>query len=151
MVDASVLRAAKAFLCWDMFDDLGVQLVPLRHPVAYFYPRHNPQHAIVLFYTESARDMSEALFLLFHEAGHVRQWLQLHQDGQDHRFAQLLNLDKGAAKYGFEQEAWTLGRALLEEFLRAKELETGLLDAYDQYGRRCLESYKDRAPVNDKT
>ncbi|MCX8043547.1 MAG: hypothetical protein N3B18_05400 [Desulfobacterota bacterium] len=144
MISAATLTSAKAFLCWDVFENtLAVQLVPIRTAVAYYYPPLNPHHGIVVFYSPQAPDLSEALFLLFHEAGHVRQWIRLHEKHHGEHFCAMIERDKGAEKIAFEQEAWHCGKELLERFVQHAHLDPVVLEQYDLYGQACLLSYAD--------
>lgn len=142
MISFQVLKEAKAFLCWEVCKDLGVQLVPMRPAVAYYYPPRNPRHAIVVFYNPGSRDLSEALFLLFHEAGHAMQWMRLSVEDKADYFHAMIDADKGVEKTAFEQEAWDRGREFLEKFVSAKCLDPELVALYDLYGRACLLSYR---------
>jgi hypothetical protein len=153
MIPFSVLAAAKAFLCWDGIDHLGIQLVPLRSAVAYYYPPGNQHHAIVVFYDPASRDFSEPFFLLFHEAGHARQWVQLHAVNRADYFQKMMNADRGQEKMAFEREAWDSGRQLLEEFLYREQLSPTLTAHYDLYARASLLTYddsEDRRGYHDK-
>ncbi len=101
MIPKSLLDAAKAFLCWDVFPDLAIQLVALQNAVAYYYPPGGGLQSIVLFYDPAQRDFSEPLFLLFHEAGHACQWRQMQAGGRGGLFARLMTLDAGPEKVCF--------------------------------------------------
>jgi hypothetical protein len=37
MIQKSILDGAKAFLCWDEFPDMAIQLVALQNAVGYYY------------------------------------------------------------------------------------------------------------------
>jgi len=143
MISKSVLTSAKAFLCWDVFKNLSVQLVPVHNAVAYYYPPQNAHHGIVLFYTPGAPDLCEPLFLLFHEAGHARQWAELCAQNRKDYFQEMIDRDKGTEKMTFEKEAWDTGRRLLEQFLRKEQLDATVLAKYDLYGKACLLSYSE--------
>lgn len=145
MIPPATLKAAKAFLCWEVFDNIGVQLVPVRPACAYYHPPRSSRHGIVLFYNPGAQDCSEALFLLFHEAGHARHWERLHAAGRSDYFQTMLDRDKGDEKMMFEKEAWDCGRELLERFVVRERLDPSMLAQYDLYGRACLLSYRDSA------
>ncbi len=141
MISKSVLTAAKAFLCWDAFKNLSIQLVPVQNAVAYYYPPQNAHHGIVLLYAAGAPDLSEPLFLLFHEAGHARQWTELYGKDRKDYFQEMIDRDRGSEKTAFEQEAWDNGRHLLEQFVRQEKLDSAVLAKYDLYGKACLLSY----------
>ncbi len=141
MISKSVLTSAKAFLCWDSLENLSIQLVPVQNAVAYYYPRQNAFHTIVLFYDESLQDFSKPLFLLFHEVGHAIQWLELKKARQEQHFSDMMDSDKGEQKVIFEQQAWTLGRSLLYRFIDKEDLSFDVLERYDQYGTACVQSY----------
>lgn len=143
MIGFQMLKEAKAFLCWEVFTDLSVQLVPMRPAVAYYYPPRNMRHAIVVFYHPGSHDFSEALFLLFHEAGHAVQWMKLSAEDKADYFYEMIDTDKGTSKTAFEQEAWERGRVFLERFVSAKCLDPELVALYDLYGRASLLSYRD--------
>jgi hypothetical protein len=141
MISKSLLDAAKAFLCWDVFPDLAIQLVALQHAAAYYYPPGGSLQSIVLFYDPEQRDFSEPLFLLFHEAGHACQWRQMQAGGRGELFARLLALDTGPEKVSFEVEAWRLGEELSRSFAEKRGLGPELAERLAAYGRRCAESY----------
>lgn len=143
-ISKSHLFDAKAFLCWQAFDDLSVQLVPIRATVAYHYPPQNNRHSIILFYPEFQQDYSEPLFLLFHEAGHILQWKQLEKSGRIETGKRIMNLSKGRERVLFEEQAWTLGRELFMRFLDQDNLPRDeLLKGYAEYQKSCVNSYKD--------
>jgi hypothetical protein len=141
MISKSLLDAAKAFLCWDVFSDLAIQLVALQNAAAYYYPPGGSLQSIVLFYDPAQRDFSEPLFLLFHEAGHACQWRQMQAGGREGLFARLMTLDTGPEKVSFEAEAWRLGQELFRRFGENRGLGPELEERLAAYGRRCAESY----------
>jgi hypothetical protein len=141
MIPKTLLDAAKAFLCWDVFPDLAIQLVALQHAVAYYYPPGGSLQSIVLFYDPEQHDFSEPLFLLFHEAGHACQWRQMQEGSRGGLFARLMTLDAGPEKVSFEAEAWRLGQDLFRGFGEKKGLGPELAERLAAYGRRCTESY----------
>ena len=142
MINKSDLDAAKAFLCWDVFSDLAIQLMPLQNAAAYYYPPGGGLQSIVLFYDPAQRDFSEPLFLLFHEAGHACQWRQMVAHRQGELFSRLIALDKGPKKAAFEGEAWRLGQKLFEKFAASHGLTDRLYDQLREYGRCCAASYE---------
>ena len=141
MISKALLDAAKAFLCWDVFPDLAIQLVALQNAVAYYYPPGGGLQSIVLFYDPVQRDFSEPLFLLFHEAGHACQWRRMQTGNRQGLFARLMTLDAGPEKVFFEAEAWRLGEELFRRFVEKKDLGLELAERIAAYGRRCAESY----------
>lgn len=142
MIPKSVLDAAKAFLCWDIFKDLTIQLVEIQGAVGYYYPPLNESHLITLFYPVGTNDFARPLYLLFHEAGHAQQWLSMPQKDRRNIFCSLINLDKGPEKDGFEGQAWKLGRNLFIDFIKRENLALYLLDGFDGYNATCMKSYK---------
>jgi hypothetical protein len=141
MVPKSVLDQAKAFLCWDTFPDLTVQLIELQETAAYFYPPTNDRCTILVFFQKQVADYSRPLFLLFHEAGHLLQFEEWEKDGRTSDFWKLLNESVGSIKAAFERESWNWGRDLLEDFIAKKGLEKDIMDAYDRYAGQCIQSY----------
>jgi hypothetical protein len=141
MTPKALLDAAKAFLCWDVFPDLSIQLVPLQSAVAYYYPPGNGLHSIVLFYDPAQHDFSEPLFLLFHEAGHACQCHALQEKNLGGQFERLMALDTGPDKASFESEAWRLGKELFIKFAGRRNLGPGLLERFESYCRHCVQSY----------
>jgi len=142
-VGKSVLATAKAYLCWEVFGRLTIQLVPIQDAVAYYYPPNKESHSIVLYYHASLDDFSEPLFLLFHEAGHARQWSGIPEQQRESHFRSMLNLDTGKEKTAFEEKAWEAGRELFTRFIEKEHLSKKLLHRFDDYKRICLTSYRD--------
>jgi len=143
MVGQAILFEAKAFLCWEKFPQATVQLIPIQDEVAYFFPPNNDASTIALFYDSQNKDCSGALFLLFHEAGHLMQWQQFAARNSTEQFWQLIHLDKGRMKMQFETEAWEFARTLLAEFIERIEVQShGLLDSFDRYADTCILSYR---------
>jgi len=140
MIPKSVLDAAKAYLCWDVLPGLAIQLVPLKHALAYYYPPDNQTHSIVLFYDAGTKDFSESLYLLFHEAGHARQYNYL----QVKDFIKMISNCKGPNRIAFEMQAWQLGRSYFIDFIENQDLSTSLLNEFDRYSRLCIESYTEK-------
>jgi len=142
MMTQKLLHEAKAFLCWDKFHDLTIQLIPIDSAVAYFFPPDAGQKTILVFYLSDRTDYSEALFLLFHEAGHHVQYALIASKNMCESFKALMNQDKGSSKYQFEAEAWDAGRTLLVDFLSGHSMALSeILSAYDACSQRCLSSY----------
>jgi len=138
MITQHHLAQAKAFLCWDRFPDLSVKLIPLKEPVAFYYPPSKNAHTIVVFYAPEKEDLSQVLFLLFHEAGHYVQFRAY----QEQRFWEFVHLVEGPEKLCFEQEAWERGADILQEFLRQTDLpEQVLMHAYSHHAEQSVASY----------
>jgi len=143
LIDLSLLKEAKAYLCWDVFPQLVVQLVPLQKAVAYYYPP-NDHHSIVVFYTDSAASVSAAFYLLFHEAGHLVQQQRYAKNGQGKEFDATLNLDKGPVKQQFERQAWDFGYELLQQFLSGKRIATSIiLKQYVLFADKSINTYSE--------
>jgi hypothetical protein len=141
MISISILSEAKAFLSWEVFDNLSIQLVPLQSAVAYHYPPGNRNHSIVVFYDPEDRDLSKPVFYLFHEAGHAMQYE--HHSSEREFFHSRMALDRGPERREFEQQAWDLGRHLFIRFLAKQNLEADvLLDRYDEFSQLCLDTYR---------
>ncbi len=121
-----VLSRAKQFLAWDRFPDLAIQLIRLDRPVGYFFPEGNSHPTVLLFYTDDT--VREALFLLFHEAGHFL-------DGPSGQREAEGNLE-------VERRAWRRGKELFEEFCEKEKLGEAWLSAYDAFARESLETYR---------
>lgn len=142
MITKSTLADAKAFLCWDAFENLSIQLVPIQEAVAYFYPPGTDKKSILLFYAGNEKNMENALFLLFHEAGHARQWERLASSKKE-EFSRKINLDMGDEKIDFEREAWKLGKELFIKFLKAKNLpHLDLIERFKNFAEHSLETYR---------
>ena len=143
MISKSILFEAKAFLCWEKFSDLSIKIIPIDKAVAFFYPPSKNMMTIKLFYEKNTKDYSPALFLLFHEAGHLRQWQKLSTQNRSNEFEHYTNLDKGKQKIQFEREAWKLGEELLTEFLTKINMDqTILIDVYNRYAEQSLLTYR---------
>lgn len=141
MIPKSVLFDAKAFLCWDSFEDLSIQLVPVQNSAAYYYPPDNKYHSLVIFYNDQLADFCEPLFLLFHEAGHVLQWKKYKAEGALFSFYENINLSTGFEKQNFEKQAWEKGRELFVKFSKQQTLSHTLIDEFDAYAKRSVSSY----------
>ncbi|MBN2029701.1 hypothetical protein JW824_05595 [bacterium] len=141
-IGKSILDAAKAFLCWDMFPDLTIRLIQLQESVSYFHPP-NDRSTIVLFCQKDNRDYSIPLFLLFHEIGHYIQYEQMKKAGTESLFWQHINTPTGKARSAFEQESWQKGKVYFNQFIEKNSLHPSILSAYDQYAKMSTESYHD--------
>ena len=130
----TVLDNAKAFLCWTKFPDLTIQLIEQDQAVGYFVPP-SERGTIYLFYEKKLNDFSNALFLLFHEAGHYLQFLR---DKEVTPF--LAPLSEEQIRH--EEEAWDFGRSLLIEFFEAQEISTDRLNQYDLFSKICIGTYR---------
>ncbi|MDZ7342052.1 MAG: hypothetical protein ONB27_11910 [candidate division KSB1 bacterium] len=130
-------------MCWDKFPQLAIQLIPVADAVAFFYPPAQTALTIHVFYEPDLTDFSRPLFLLFHEAGHLVQWLEMAAAGRDQEFKQQMELDKGEPKVQFERDAWQNGESLLSEFVAKKHLNHyDLQQGYKEFAKICLSSYK---------
>lgn len=90
--------------------------------------------------------MSQALFLLFHEAGHYVQFQKYGRQGQERPFWESTHLVDGPEKADFEQDAWERSNKLLREFLHQADLpEDSVLPTYNSYAGQCIVSYEDGA------
>ncbi len=141
-IGKSILDAAKAFLCWDRFPDLTIQLIQIQASISYFHPP-NDRNTIVLFCQKENRDYSIPLFLLFHEIGHYLQYGQLKKVGNESQFWQNINTPTGHTRTAFEQESWQKGKIYFSQFIEKNSLHPSLLSAYDQYAKMSIESYQD--------
>jgi hypothetical protein len=142
MIAKSLLAQAKAFLCWDKFSDLTIKLVPLQDPVAFYYPPSPTAHTIVVFYPTQQDNLSQALFLLFHEIGHYRQFQKYRQQAQDRQFEEVMNMVEGAEKASFEREAWECGAVLLAQFLKQVAIPVQpIMQTYREYAAQCVKTY----------
>ena len=140
-LDFSILAAAKAYLCWDTFPDLSIQLVEMQDAVSFYYPPGR-RGSIVCYTAPNCKDVSIPLFHLFHEAGHHEQYTEVKGTEDEARFRELVDTPTGEAKAAFEQISWKKGRKIFARFLEVHHLPTALLAAYDRYGRICVESYR---------
>ena len=132
---------AKAFLCWDIFPNLSVQLIDVSSAIGYFLPPTNDRPTIVIFYRAGNPDFSRALYTLFHEAGHCLQYEEWERTDRVSEFQKVMDMGTGAIKTAFEREAWDWGRDMLKDFLKKKALEEDILENYDSFATKCLESY----------
>jgi len=143
MIDKSVLFEAKAFLCWDKFPQLSIKLIPINEAVAFFYPSKKNISTINIFYEKDTQDFSKAIFLLFHEAGHLQQWHNLSDLNREDEFWRLVEQDKGEQKNLFELQAWAFGESLLSEFIDKKKITNNkMIDSYKRFSKKCLLTYK---------
>jgi len=143
VISQAILFEAKAFLCWDKFPTLSIKLIPIDKAIAFFYPPAKDIMTINLFYEMNTKDYSSALCLLFHEAGHLRQWQHLSNQNRADEFDHCINLDRGDQKIEFEREAWQLGGELLNEFLTKININlNNLNDYYKSYAEQSLLTYR---------
>ena len=143
MINQSVLFEAKAFLCWDKFTNLSIKLIPIDKAVAFFYPPTKDVSTINLFYEKDTKDLTHVVCVLFHEAGHLRQWQNFSKQDREGEFWKCINLDKGKNKIQFEYEAWKFGEELLGEFLVKINMDQNILiNIYKSYAEQSLETYK---------
>ena len=143
VISQSILFEAKAFLCWDKFSDLSIKLIPIEKAIAFFHPPFKDRATINLFYEIGTKDYSPVLCLLFHEAGHFRQWQKFSSQNRADDFETWTDIDKGEQKVQFEREAWTLGEELLNEFLIKINMDqNNLKDYYNCYAEQSYLTYK---------
>ena len=138
MISKHLLEQAKAFLCWDAFPDVAIQLVPIQAAVAYYYPPSPDAHSLVVFYQPDAEDFAPPFFLLFHEIGHYLQFQERQRNGTLADF----QADNGAEKAAFERDSWERGLIILQTFLERHHLPKERVFAeYKAYADRCVMSY----------
>lgn len=143
MIKQAVLFEAKAFLCWDKFPNLSIKLIPIEKVVSFFYPPTMDVATINLFYEKDAKDFSQTICLLFHEAGHFRQWQKFSANNQAAEFWHIMNRDKDEQKIQFEREAWQFGEELLGEFLAKINIDQNILiNVYKGYAEQSILTYK---------
>lgn len=125
------LDRAKAFLCWDKFPDLSIQLIELGEAVGYFVPPAK-LGTLFLFYSKTDANKNNALFLLFHEAVHYLQY-------QAGSFVSAFDSQENLVER--ERNAWTLGRQLFLEYLEKESLPLDLEDGYDLFSQQSIQTY----------
>jgi len=141
MIRKDILDRAKAYLCWDIFTDLSIQMVELQEAVSYFYPPSDHQ-TIVVFYERGNPDFSVSLFLLFHEAGHCLQLQEMMENGRELDFWKKIHLPTGTDRENFERESWAKGKNLLREFIIKHDLSMDIIHAYEKQAARSLKTYR---------
>lgn len=143
-VSLSLLQDAKSFLCWDVFPALAMQLVPIENTTAWYLPPDKELDRILVFYHSDTKGFADALFYLFHEAGHLMQKQSFEQNRDMHEFQKMLEMDNGPHKAAFEQQAWALGESILEQFLLSREKDPiAMLDQYRNLAVESIASYRD--------
>ncbi|HHS13054.1 MAG TPA: hypothetical protein ENN03_04715 [bacterium] len=140
-IGKEVLDRAKAFLCWDVFEDLTIQLIEIQESVSFYYPPFQ-QGTIILYYQGGIRDFRIPLFHLFHEAGHVLQFKQWEQTGKAIRFYGTMDLPKGLKRTAFEKDASEKGRDLLIRFMEKRKQPHQLIAEYDAWSRSAAATYQ---------
>jgi len=140
MVSLEIIKSAKAFLCWDCYHDLSIQLIPVRESAAYYYPPAE-MGSIVLFYNSSTENHLGSLCLLFHEAGHHIQYKQWLKKNESESYWKCIQTPNGSEKIKLEQESWNLGRDLFQRFLEKEKLDTNLLNKYDSLSMDHTQTY----------
>jgi hypothetical protein len=141
MIPKALLHQAKAFLSWDIFPGLSIQLVELSDAVSFFYPPFH-RKTIIVYYARGDEDFSVPLFHLFHEAGHCLQFEEACERNSDSDFCERVNTPTGLLKTAFEEEAWIKGRTLLERFIQKDAMDASILEAYDAYSEKSVQSYR---------
>lgn len=139
-ISKSILVDAKAFLCWDVFHDVSIQLVPLQNAAAFYYPPKSKTHSIVLFYDATRDDFTESLFLIFHEAGHRQQYEIIGE-----MFEKIIEIPNGPQRQNFELEAWQLARLIFAEFVERFDFDADLLQQFDSFAQKSVNSYTDKS------
>ena len=141
MITKDLLDQAKAFLCWDVFPDISIQLVEMKTAVSYYYPPSD-RSTIVVYYERGSDDFSLPLIFLFHEAGHHLQYLERKKTGGESEFWERIDIPTGPFKAAFEQESWNRGRVLFETFVQTCGLDESQLKRYDSVAGQSIESYR---------
>ena len=141
MVDKTILDQAKAFLCWDMFRDLSIQLVEVQEAVSYYYPPLK-RSSIIVYYERGNKDFSLPLFFLFHEVGHYLRFHEMREAGREDDFQKMIDIPTGPAKITFEEESWSKGRAVFERFVRQYRLGESQKKQNDRIDRNSISSYR---------
>lgn len=141
MISKSTLDEAKAFLCWDIFSELSVQLIEIQKMVSYFIPPSECP-SIIIFYRHGETDFTKPLFNLFHEAGHLIQFNKTKNKNNNKKFRNLVNTPAGPKKINFEKQAWHQGKILFEDFIKKNILDISLLPQYDNYSKQLIDTYK---------
>lgn len=144
----SVLERAKAFLCWDAFPGLSIQLVAMREAVSYYYPPAE-RSSIVVFYDARCSDFTRPAFHLFHEAGHHADFIGARAAKREEDFREALDAPTGRERVRLEEEAWRQGRLLLKRFLRKEDLDPDLLKEYDAYASESIQTYEENASADE--
>ncbi len=140
MISKEVLIRAKEFLCWDVFPHLTIKLIEKEDPVSFYNPPFN-RDTIIIFYNRGRYDFSCPLFLLFHEAGHCIQYREMKRSGNEDNFFNIINIHSGRERREFEKQAWIKGRVLLLEFIKKNGVGRAILNEYDSYSAKCIDSY----------
>lgn len=139
-IGKEMLDRAKAFLCWDVFEDLTIQLIEIQQSVAFYYPPFQ-QGTIILYYERGIRDFRIPLFQLFHEAGHILQFKQWEQTGESLRFYEAMNSPGGPMRADFERDASEKGRDWLIRFMKARKDRNERIAEYDAWSRSAARTY----------
>ena len=143
MVSKDILARAKQYLCWDLFQDLSIQLIEVTGSVSYFFAPQDDRSTILLFLKPIDGDYSESLFLLFHEVGHYMAYRLLKQSNDESQYWRLVSEVSGPDKLQFERHAWERGREYFERFVEQEVLSGGdLLAQYDVVAQRSLHTYE---------
>ena len=142
MISRDILIQVKQYLCWDLFQDLSIQLIEVQGSVSYFFAPQDDRSTILLFLKPTDGDYSESLFLLLHEVGHYLAYKLLKQSNDESQYWQTLNEVSGPDKLQFERVAWERGREFFERFIEQEALTVGdLLADYDVFAQRSLHTY----------
>jgi len=143
MIQKNILDLAKSFLCWDKYEDLSINLIPIDKATAFYYPPNSKLSTIQLFFEKGTTDFSNCLFLLFHEIGHLEQLKNYQKNKTIDQFSALIQSDKGSQKTEFEREAWEKGKVVLTQFMKKYDLNfSEVFHQFDNYAAACLSSYE---------
>lgn len=140
-ITKTILDQAKAFLCWDIFRDLSIQLVEVQEVVSYYHPPLD-RSSIIVYYERGNKDFSFPLFLLFHEVGHYLQFHEMRENGREDDFQEMIDNPTGPANIKFEEESWSKGKRIFEKFIKIQNLDESLLKDYDRAAEESIRSYR---------
>jgi len=149
MIEKSLLDKAKAYLCWDCFSGLVIQLIPMTFPVSYYYPP-SKKHTILIFFDPNERDFSKPLFSLFHEAGHYEQFIEMKNMGNANSFWEKIDETSGPEREAFERDGWERGRVLLKQFLEKYKLDTKWIEYYMKLADDKIKSYSSYSSTSNR-
>ena len=143
MITKDILATAKQYLCWDLYQDLSLQLIETEEPVSYFFAPQPKQSTILLFLKSNKGDYRESLFLLFHEVGHYLQYTSYVRDGLESSYWQQVAGTGGTERLQFEFEAWDLGKKVLIDFFKSQNMhDKHIIRQYKTFAERSLNTYQ---------
>ena len=82
------------------------------------------------------------LFFLFHEVGHYLRFHEMQEAGREDDFQKMIDIPTGPAKITFEEESWSKGKWVFEQFIRKQNLDETLLKHYDRVAKESIRSYR---------